>query len=351
MEPTLIQDEMEIELGKRYIFSYPITPDQISEQYIFIISKDRNNKTPLEYITVTGYYEDGYAKADVLVLNEALCAELDNDRRGTFLCIIGGTTVDNGVVFSYECLIRILNNQIAQAEINGIPVPELPDFYNKEEIDDMIAEMEQNPYDDTAVKADIADLQEDKADLVDGIVPTTQLPSTIIEVATLTALPSEGESGKIYIAVDTNLTYRWSGTQYVEISSSLDIGETADSAFAGNRGKAVEEDVHSLKADVEQDLAKKQNNIQTINITDTTTLDLEQNTLYSFTNPITSLTINACEKSLNDIILSFTTGATFQLIIVESINFNYLNEIEFEANKSYRIAINNLDIVFVEVIE
>lgn len=75
-----------------------------------------------------------------------------------------------------------------------------------------------------------------------GLVPSSQLPSyvdDVIEVSTFSALPDTGESGKIYITQDTNLTYRWSGTAYVEISQSLALGETSSTAYAGDKGKAT----------------------------------------------------------------------------------------------------------------
>lgn len=81
-----------------------------------------------------------------------------------------------------------------------------------------------------------------KADLVAGKVPTSQLPSyvdDVLEYANLAAFPATGETGKIYVAINTNLTYRWSGTAYVEISKSLAIGETADTAYRGDRGKTA----------------------------------------------------------------------------------------------------------------
>jgi len=78
-----------------------------------------------------------------------------------------------------------------------------------------------------------------KADLVGGKVPSSQLPGyvdDVLEYANLTAFPAVGEAGKIYVALDTNLTYRWSGSAYVEISQSLALGETAQTAFRGDRG-------------------------------------------------------------------------------------------------------------------
>lgn len=73
-----------------------------------------------------------------------------------------------------------------------------------------------------------------------GKVPSAQLPSFVDDVeeyANLAGFPVTGESGKIYIAIDTNLTYRWGGSTYVEISPSLALGETSASAYRGDRGK------------------------------------------------------------------------------------------------------------------
>jgi hypothetical protein len=68
----------------------------------------------------------------------------------------------------------------------------------------------------------------------------------VIEVSTFSALPDTGESGKIYITQDTNLTYRWSGTAYVEISQSLALGETSSTAYAGDKGKATTDKVNRM---------------------------------------------------------------------------------------------------------
>ena len=47
----------------------------------------------------------------------------------------------------------------------------------------------------------------------------------------------DAQSSKIYVDLNNNLTYRWSGTAYVEISKSLAIGETSSTAYRGDRGK------------------------------------------------------------------------------------------------------------------
>jgi hypothetical protein len=75
-----------------------------------------------------------------------------------------------------------------------------------------------------------------------GRVPSAQLPSyvdDVVEVANYAALPGTGESGKIYVTLDTNLTYRWTGSVYTEISQSLALGTTSSTAFRGDFGNTA----------------------------------------------------------------------------------------------------------------
>ena len=75
-----------------------------------------------------------------------------------------------------------------------------------------------------------------------GLVPSNQLPSyvdDVLEYSALSNFPATGETGKIYVDTGTNLTYRWSGTQYIEISKSLALGETSSTAYRGDRGKTA----------------------------------------------------------------------------------------------------------------
>lgn len=92
-------------------------------------------------------------------------------------------------------------------------------------------------------------VQQNFANLSDnGKVPANQLPSyvdDVLEYGTFNTFPATGEDGKIYVAQDTNLTYRWSGTRYVEISQSLALGETSTTAYPGNKGKQLSEDLNA----------------------------------------------------------------------------------------------------------
>ena len=91
-----------------------------------------------------------------------------------------------------------------------------------------------------------------KADLVGGKVPASQLPASLDDVLEGTYInptvfhdiggnPYTPESGKLYISVDTNKTYRWTSTIFAEVGgfSSVVLGETSSTAYRGDRGKAA----------------------------------------------------------------------------------------------------------------
>ena len=83
----------------------------------------------------------------------------------------------------------------------------------------------------------------------DGKVPSSQLPSyvdDVLEYETKAKFPTTGETGKIYVDATTNLTYRWSGSAYVEISQSIALGETSSTAYAGNKGKANADSIANI---------------------------------------------------------------------------------------------------------
>ena len=99
-----------------------------------------------------------------------------------------------------------------------------------------VAGLKSAAFKDTGVANGVAELD------ANGLVPAAQLPSfvdDVLEVSTFSDLPATGETGKIYVTLDTNLTYRWGGSTYVEISQSLALGETATTAYRGDRGAAA----------------------------------------------------------------------------------------------------------------
>lgn len=118
-----------------------------------------------------------------------------------------------------------------------------------------------NIADNYALKTDVPILDSNK------LIPNEYLPSYVDDVVEVVQngqnfevpkvvngeyLPSGSvispETSKIYVNVTDNKTYRWSGTAYVEISSSLALGETSSTAYAGNKGKANATAIAALQA-------------------------------------------------------------------------------------------------------
>lgn len=109
-----------------------------------------------------------------------------------------------------------------------------------------------------------------------GKVPANQLPSYVDDVVDAyirtgaTALGADWlsktsggaaltpESDKIYVILSEgeyqNKTYRWSGTTYAVIGNDLAIGETASTAYRGDRGKTAYD--HSQSAHAPADAEK-----------------------------------------------------------------------------------------------
>ena len=91
---------------------------------------------------------------------------------------------------------------------------------------------------------DQTDLQTElskKADLVSGKVPSSELPSyvdDVLEYADVNSFPSTGEQGKIYVALDTGFTYRWSGSEYIQIGGqdlSNYVDKSTNQTIGGNK--------------------------------------------------------------------------------------------------------------------
>lgn len=151
-----------------------------------------------------------------------------------------------------------------------------------------------------------------------GLVPSSQLPSyvdDVLEYDSLTDFPATGEGGKIYVAKDTNLTYRWSGTGYVEISKSIGLGETASTAYYGDKGKVAYDHSQSTHARTDATAVAKSstNGNITINGTETTvythpTYTTHTSGLYKITVDATghiSATASVAKSDLTGIIGSF----------------------------------------------
>lgn len=84
-----------------------------------------------------------------------------------------------------------------------------------------------------------------------GLISSQYLPSyvdDVLEYDTIAQFPKTGESGKIYVDISAKLTYRWTGSQYTEISKSLALGTTSTTAYAGDQGVADRYDIDNIIA-------------------------------------------------------------------------------------------------------
>lgn len=67
------------------------------------------------------------------------------------------------------------------------------------------------------------------APLSGGLIPSQYLPGfvdDVLEFASLATFPVTGETGKIYVALDSGFQYRWSGTVYVELGRTYGVASS-----------------------------------------------------------------------------------------------------------------------------
>ena len=90
------------------------------------------------------------------------------------------------------------------------------------------------------------------------------------------SFPLEGESGKLYVDLEYNLTYRWSGSIYVEVNKSIALGETDSTAYRGDRGKVAYD--HSLLKDNPHSVTKSQVGLSNVDNTSDINKPISTNT-------------------------------------------------------------------------
>lgn len=220
------------------------------------------------------------------------------------------------------------------------------------------------PYDDTEIKEDIADLEANKIDktqkgAVNGVaelneagkVPSSQLPSYIDDVvegyyynnkfyeeaAHTTEITAE--KGKIYVDLSTEKTYRYSGSLYIEVSPSLELGETQFTAYRGDRGKTA----YDHATDSNKVSSTKTEKLYKVGVTN-------QGHIASATevskSDITGLGIQAEINANNKVNADYIDDSTSNHKFTSSTEKNKLSGIESgaEVNKIGSISINNTPI-------
>lgn len=158
--------------------------------------------------------------------------------------VVGVTESNGSITITYgDGHTSVVALTAVSSNSNGLMTPTLLDELNKLWNNNNGTSNIYIPYSQKGANDGVAELDDA------GKVPASQLPSyvdDVLEFDTKSSFPTTGESGKIYIAKDTELTYRWSGTIYVEISQSLALGETSTTAYAGDKGAANRTNLTSL---------------------------------------------------------------------------------------------------------
>ena len=100
------------------------------------------------------------------------------------------------------------------------------EVYSKTEIADELSKKSNTAHNHASAyykKAEMDGKLGKKADLINGLVPSSQLPSyvdDVLEYNTRAQFPTTGEKGKIYIAINDDSQWRWTGTTYKKMVSS-----------------------------------------------------------------------------------------------------------------------------------
>lgn len=142
-----------------------------------------------------------------------------------------------------------------------------------------------------------------------GTIPDSLLPSYVDDVIEGYHYSSKfysdsshtseitGESGKIYVDLSTNKTYRYSGSGYVVISETIALGETSSTAYRGDRGKVAYEHASAKGSAFSSGFYKITTNAQghVISVTAVTKADITalgipaQDTTYTLPNATASV--------------------------------------------------------------
>lgn len=145
------------------------------------------------------------------------------------------TAPDHGVRLGYVVYAHANQGKIYIKIDNGYEIGELHDVYapNPNHNEGIFWSSGTNRYENKTIATVLGYTPENSANkgISNGYAPlggdtkvdAAYLPSyvsDILEYANLAAFPATGQTGKIYLALDTNKVYRWSGSVYIEVSAN-----------------------------------------------------------------------------------------------------------------------------------
>lgn len=206
-------------------------------------------KTAYDHSRLTSGNPHNVSKSDVGLGN------VDNKSEATIKSDFTGSIANGSTGFTTGDAVY---NAIADA-LDQIPVaytnnPTMNGTASPGSINDTYAKGDHvHPTDTSRMAANLKGAANGVAELdANGKVPSSQLPSYVDDIIEGYYYNSKfykeaahtteitGETGKIYIDLSTEKTYRYTGSgTYAEISASLALGETSSTAYRGDRGKTA----------------------------------------------------------------------------------------------------------------
>jgi hypothetical protein len=188
-----------------------------------------------------------------------------------------------------------------------------------------------------------------------GKVPAAQLPSYVDDVVNGYYYATDGkfyndaghtsqitpETGKIYISVDTNISYRWGGSSYVSIGTTLALGETSATAYRGDRGKIAYD--HSQSTHAPTDATHNSADSVLLDRTNHTGTQLAS-TISDFANTVRNITLTGLNTTANVVITLTDTilEALGKLQAQITINLDHFNTHVIDAVKHITTSERNL---------
>lgn len=267
---TLAKGEFKVEFDTQTEFDNTQLPTD-AERYIAVLASAFDEDT-LVYKTGTTFAQTEFTATEI-------ASAISQSHVHENIEVIDATTAS----FTTELLEQL------QATLSSTEIAELlTNYYTADEVDDFLSD-----------KINTTEIGLSIASLVDGKVPITQLPTNLlddyVEYANYAALPVTGETDLLYITINDNKLFRWTGSLYVEVSpshthSNKAILDDIDVAFTstlktGYDGAVTASHGHSNKTVLDN-----------IDVAFTTSLktnyDAAYNALHSHTNKANLDTIN-----------------------------------------------------------
>jgi hypothetical protein len=225
--------------GGRLAVDYALADsDANSADTIGVVYENIDNNQEGRIITIgeiTGINTTGnlqgetWADGDSLFLSDTIDGGITNVRP---------TAPNHGVRLGYVVNVNANNGKIYVKIDNGYELSEIHDVYapSPNNNEGIFWSSGTNRYENRTIETALGYTPENlaKKGVANGYAPlesdskidAAYLPSyvsDVLEYANLAAFPVTGASNKIYVALDTNKVYRWSGSVYIEVSANSGV--------------------------------------------------------------------------------------------------------------------------------